>query len=338
MSCSKSAVKARTRARAKLAGERNNVKRIAEAVERKAAPPPSVESREEANRRRRQELAEEKAEKYRTKLEKTVARHEIERQMEQRRMNLVDEVRRRPTKDMVNARRETVRKQPLAINERRAEEKLQENDLQRWYGASALDTNARDDHLVVTDSIPVHPPRLMATRSVASFLPPVDVDLRLVSDAPPPSTLRPRRAPSLLARMGAEKQTAANSTVALQELRRVRSETALTEAVLHRSAAERAADILGAMGLKWIRTQAPEGNHKNKFENPKLSEALMGGRLEFERSDLDSFGVFGLRWDSCVQAGGSWFKPDPGALVDTTSTPAAPKAGRRATGMVFTLA
>ena len=140
--------------------------------------------------------------------------------------------------------------------------------------------------------------------------------------------------------MGAEKQTAANSTVALQELRRVRSETALTEAVLHRSAAERATDILGAMGLKWIRTQAPEGNHKNKFENPKLSEALMGGRLEFERADLDSFGVFGLRWDSCVQAGpgGSWFKPDPGALIDTSMTPAAaPKAGRRATGMVFAL-
>ena len=128
--------------------------------------------------------------------------------------------------------------------------------------------------------------------------------------------------------MAAEKQSDS-----MQELRRVQSENImLTEEVLHSSIRERATHLVNSLGLKWARLKdEPIPIKRRPFDCPKLSEALMSGRLEFEPAEFESFGAQGLRWDNCVQVGDLWFAPDV-----HTEVSGATKAGRRATGMIFT--
>jgi hypothetical protein len=151
------------------------------------------------------------------------------------------------------------------------------------------------------------------------------------------------RAPSLLARMTAEKQGSKHSSSALFELRRAQSESALTLSALHSAIDGRASDLVSSLGLKWKQTSRDPEN-RQKLVNSLLSEALRLGQTEFCRAEFDHFGVLGLNWDSCVEAGGVWFTPD----IDARSLPdersieqkglrIMPRHGRRSTssGMSF---
>lgn len=400
----------KARERARRAAERKQAKTVAE-EQRQKLEPRGPETREEAIRRRREELEEAKLEKFRHKVEKTAARHEVERQMEQRKKTQLEQLRQRTTVLKPKGKQDAPRvesRQPVrkALQRTEAQTSLPgselEHDLSDAQKSIAIDPYTEAGSVMTPAPAPAPIqgsrsnrqtlPQLTTSRSIASFLPeersvasflpdertvesflpPAEYGYGYGEMPPPkeygygenppqrgngygenppqrgngyggPPKAQPRisqrrglhrhRRPSLLARMAAE-----NKSSIMQELRRVQSETALTEEALHSSIQERQTALarINTLGLKWTLVTEEELKKpytRKPFDCPMLSEALARGKVEFNREEFERFGAHGLKWDSRVQIDELWFRPD---VVSEAQAPAPLKVGRRSTGMVFT--